>query len=786
MNNLEKYLDRVIVQNSANRQAPRAPGGDDWGHFDPPAQRPPDSVPDEPMTNITSAILRRWYIVLLTFLVLCAAGIPAVWLLIQKSYVVSAAIWVNPIIPNILTGEEGGMSNYTSFMTTQAMRITRAEVVSKVATDLSNKGLQFFEIRTDTLAAKLARILGRKDIKPVPEKVLEGAILDELITARPLQRGEYIIVSMTWPNANESIRIVDSFIREYMALEGTGASDKDERDLALLRGEQGLLSKKLDTDRGQISSMAEEYGSKRLDARYDMNLQRVGMLLSQLTEVEARRILLGARVKVLDPNDPNGQEAVSPQERVSMREEYVIKDPAVQARAANIVALEQELIIAKQNLAPGNPQIKQKEELLEALTTSLEEQKNKAREKFGELMKDETANLSDKQLSALKAELEQAQAHESELRDLLSKEDKQTIGLGQKNLAILEMQDQLALTKDMYDTISRRIQEFEMERKRPARISVGQNADVVGILDKRAKYTAALMLGSVACGMLLAFLREKADRSLRTPDDVARRIGLRIIGTTTSTNTVRPASLPDQVAGDYQTIRANLGMLEGGGMPKTLVVTSPGMQEGKTTFAVNLAISVSKSGKKVLLVDGDLRNPCIASLLGLPKGSRGLLDVLLGKKALHDAIYSIPSSRLDVIAADTRNTDDAFELLASSVTVQRLSEIGQGYDHVIIDTPPVLAFADALIWAKVADGVILTCFAGLTTSPDLKKAQERLAQINARVLGTVLGNVEVDDSYHPYGYGYYPRGGRSDAHAKRVKSKLLLPVKNPGPQAEKP
>jgi capsular exopolysaccharide synthesis family protein len=467
-----------------------------------------------------------------------------------------------------------------------------------------------------------------------------------------------------------------------------------------------------------------------------------------------------------------------------MREEYTNKDPAVQARAANIVALEQELIIAKQNFAPGNPQIKQKEELLEALGTSFEEQKNKAREKFDMMVKDQTAGLSDKELNALRAELEQTQAHESELRDLLAKEDEQAIGLGQKELAIQDLQDELAFTKEMYDRISRRIAEFRMERKRPARISVGQNADVFAILDKRAKYTVALVLGSIACGMLLAFLREKADRSLRTPDDVVRRIGLRIIGTTTGTHTVRPASLPDHVAEDYQTIRANLGMLEGSGMPRTLVVTSPGMQEGKTTFAVNLAISVSESGKKVLLVDGDLRNPCIASLLGLPKGSSGIQDVLLGNKGLREALYSIPSSRLDVIAADTRNTDDAFELLASSVTVQRLSEIGQGYDHVIIDTPPVLAFADALIWAKVADGVILTCFAGQTRSPDLKKAQERLAQINAKVLGTVLGKVEVDDSYHPYGYRYYPRSGRSDAHAKRVKSKLLLPVKNPGSQAE--
>lgn len=784
MNNLEKYLNRVIVQKPADRQAPSAPGGDDWGHSEPPAQRPPESVPDEPMTNITSAILRRWYIVLLTFLVLCLAGIPAIWLRIQRSYVVTGLIKVDPIIPNILTGtaDRGDVSNYQSFMFTQAMIVASPQVVQKVADDLADKGLTFFADRTNTLVARLGRKLGLKKTEPELAAVLKEAILDRIITVEPSRKGEFIEVTMTWTDIEEAKRIVDAVIRNYMAIEVTSAIKEEERDLTLLEDEQKLLANKMDSYGAQITQMANEYGSKKLAGRYDMKLTRVGNLLKTLTEVEARRIYLQARVKVLEQT---GQEAVSPQEQVSMREEYTNKDPAVQARAANIVALEQELIIAKQDFAPGNPQIKQKEELLEALRTSFEEQKNKARERFDAMVKDQAAGLSDKELNALRAELDQTRAHESELRDLLAKEDEQAIGLGQKELAIQDLQDELAFTKEMYDRISRRIAEFRMERKRPARISVGQNADVFGILDKRAKYTVALVLGAIACGMLLAFLREKADRSLRTPDDVVRRIGLRIIGTTTGTHTVRAASLPDQVAGDYQTIRANLGMLDGGGMPRTLVVTSPGMQEGKTTFAVNLAISVSESGKKVLLVDGDMRNPCIASLLGLPKGSRGIQDVLLGNKGIHEALYSIPSSLLDVIAADTRNTDDAFELLASSVTVQRLSEIGQGYDHVIIDTPPVLAFADALIWAKVADGVILTSFAGQTTIPDLKKAQERLAQINARVLGTVLGNVEVDDSYHPYGYGYYPRGSRSDAHAKRVRSKLLLPVKNPGPPAEK-
>lgn len=771
MNDLEKYLDRVIGQKSNNFEAPQMPM-----QIPSPIEGEGDV---EPPLNIAGALLRRWYIVLLTFVVLCAAGIPAIWLLIQKSYVVSGAIRVDPIIPNILTGEDGGMSNYTTFMTTQAMMITSPQVVTKVAKDLSNKGLEFFEIRTNTLAAKLARRLGRKDIKPDSEKVLRDAILDELITAGPLRKGEHIIVSMTWPNANESVRIVDSFIREYMALEGTSVSNREERDLATLEGEQKILASKVESYQSDISKMAKEFGTKMLAGRYDMKMMVVGKLLTELMTAKARRIAIQARVKFQeDERERTKEEPVSLDEWVRLREEYVNNDSGVMARTTNVIALEQGLINARQNLAPGNPQIQQKEELLASLRKSLDEEKEKARAEFNDLLEKQRESDDKKLLSDHKKLLEEALTHENEIQALVDKEDAETIDLGTKNLAILELQDQLALAKGMYDAISRRIQEFEMERKRPARIYVDTNAHIAQILDKRAKYTAALVFGAMALGMLLAFLKEKADRSLRTPDDVARRIGLRIIGTTTSTHTIKPARLPELVAGDYQAIRANLGLLEGEGMPRRLVVTSPGMREGKTTFAVNLAISTSKSGKKVLLIDGDLRNPSIASLLGLPKGSRGLQDVLLGK-ALHDSIHS--ANGLDILAADSGNISDAFELLAASVTEHRLAEIGRDYDHVIIDTAPVLAFADALIWAKIADGVILTCFAGQTTGPNLMKAKQRLVEMNANVIGTVLSNVELDDSYHPYGYHYYSRDNRSRTRARRTRRKMLLPMKPPKP-----
>jgi len=454
-----------------------------------------------------------WRILPLILAVLCSIGIPAIWLLMKRTYVVTGAIKVDSIIPNILTGtaDRGDISNYQSFMYTQAMMVTSPQVVRSVADDLATKGLRFFEERTNTLIAKLDQ-LGRKKTKPEPEAVLKEAILDGIITAEPLRKGEFIEVTMTWANKEEAKRIVDAFIRNYMAIVVASSTREDERDLALLENEQKVLSEKMHSYGAQIGQMAQESGSTKLAGRYDIKLTRVDNLLKTLTEVEARRIYLQVRVKLLDPNDPNGQETVSPQERVSKREKYINRDAVVIALANNVAALEQELIEDVRKSTPSDPEIKQKGELLEALRKRLDEQKEKARERFNELMKDETANLSEQKRAALRAELEQAKAHENELRNLLSKEDEQTIGLGQKERAIQDLQNQLAFDKEMYDRIAKRIQEFKMERKRPARISSGYDADVSGIVDKRVKLTVALAIGFVVFGILSFLLRRRGQK----------------------------------------------------------------------------------------------------------------------------------------------------------------------------------------------------------------------------------------------------------------------------------
>jgi len=301
----------------------------------------------------------------------------------------------------------------------------------------------------------------------------------------------------------------------------------------------------------------------------------------------------------------------------------------------------------------------------------------------------EAANANKVKLLAARAELKRTEEYEKNLNERLANEDFKILQAGRTKLDIQSLQFEFDRAKEMYDKFSRRILELEMEKKLPARM-VPYEADIGLKIDKRIKYIMALIFGALGCGTLLASMINKLDLRLQTPDDVSKRIGLRIIGTTTNSHNIKPYLLPEQIAGDYQTIRTNLGLINDEGIPRKLVVTSPGMREGKTTFSVNLATSMSRSGKKVLLIDGDLRKPDVADMLSIPADSGfGLQDVLLGEE-FDKAVYTMPSTGLDVLIADSQSRINGYELLASPGTRQCIDMLSQNYDHVIIDTTPIM------------------------------------------------------------------------------------------------
>lgn len=765
MNELEKHHDHVGEHELVELQIP--PGQD-----------------IQPSSDLVAGILRRWYIVLLVFVLLCGAGLPAVWYYIKPVYDVTGAIRVAPAAENIVTGDaEQQITNYESFMNTQAEKVTSSAIVQRVADALAGRNLKFFEDETPGVMSKLEKKLGITRTRLDPAAKLKMAIVAQnVITVAADRNSELIRISMQDSNAEEAKQIVDAFITAYMEIEVGSALREQNMQLEVLEGERDDLAAKIDNYRQKIYQLGQEFGNTVLEPRQQMMLDRVAELLNRLNTVEAERIDLEAQILLLERAP---EQAISPAELLKMRQDYINQDPEVVAFMPNITQLEQELIVARQALQPMHPELRSKTENLEALKVRLGELKQRAAQEFDERAAKEAADAGNRRLAALRSELEYKKEYEKRLNDTINKQDVETVRVGRKQLEIMDLEDKLEFTRTRYDTVVARIQDLELQAKRPARISVHYNADILSIDDKRWKLSAAVVFVALVCGMGLAYLRDKADQSLRTPGDVARRIGIRIIGTTTSLDTVKPAYLPEQIVGDYQTIRANLGLLGENGVPRKLVVTSPGMKEGKTTFAVNLATSMAESGKKVLLIDGDLRKPDVARLLNLPKGTRGLQDVLCGVK-FEQAVYSMASTGLDVLAADFDNTADAYELLAMPSTAKRIDAISKRYDHVIIDTPPILGFPDALVWGKIGGSAILVSYAGHTTLPDLKEAKERLVEINVQVLGTVLSSVQAGQGYYRHGHGYYTQSAQSREAAGLHRRKLMFAMQEEFDDSDEP
>lgn len=205
------------------------------------------------------------------------------------------------------------------------------------------------------------------------------------------------------------------------------------------------------------------------------------------------------------------------------------------------------------------------------------------------------------------------------------------------------------------------------------------------------------------------------------------------------------------IAEQFRTIRTNIQFSSVDKELQTIIVTSSGPGEGKSTNTANLAVVFAQQGKRVLLIDADLRKPTVHYTFRT-ENHVGLSNVLTRQLTLEEAISTTAQEKLWVLSSGPIPPNPS-ELLGSKNMEVLLEQAKEEYDVIVIDTPPVLAVTDAQILANLADGVVLVVSSGKTERDSAKKAKELLESAQAKILGVVLNNKKAEESHYYYYYG---------------------------------
>jgi capsular exopolysaccharide synthesis family protein len=383
-----------------------------------------------------------------------------------------------------------------------------------------------------------------------------------------------------------------------------------------------------------------------------------------------------------------------------------------------------------------------------------------------------TERLIQVRLRSLSQELISLQAQEKVLVRLASAELEEARKLSDTENRGAHLRADLARTQQLFDSVLKRLQEINLVKDMG-----GYDAQAISPPGPGARvgpratpiFSAALFLG-LLCGVGLAYLAEFSDKSFRTPEEIRRRLGLPLVGYIPMLRVDAAAAEPGALAAvlythhhakspeaeAYRGVRTAVLFSTRRDGGKVIQVTSPEMADGKTTLVANLAVSLAQSGKRVILVDADLRRPRVHKIFGLG-AERGLASAIAGEHDVASGVQQTQIPGLSIMPSGPIPLNPA-ELLTSARFGEVVKALDEQYDFVLIDTPPLLAVTDPSVVVPSVDGVLLVLRMSRHVRPKAERARDMLGALGANVLGVVVNGMNARGNggrgYEQYSYGY--------------------------------
>jgi capsular exopolysaccharide synthesis family protein len=580
-------------------------------------------------------------------------------------------------------------------------------------------------------------------------------ILAGNLSAAPIEETRMLAISYQHTNPALAASIVNTIAQVFIERSFINRTQKYNTTSSWLKDRTRELQAKVQEAEQRLANYANQRNMFSTDGKESMITGKLAKMHEQVTRAETDRILKQSLYEEVQ------------QGRVAQLPE-AFADAKTAALQNKLGELSTTAAQYAGKFGPDNPRTIDINKQIAAIQKQIEEGR---------------VNLSDK----LKADFERAQRDEESLKVLLEQAKAEA---AQQNNAVV----QFGILKQEVETAKVLYTDF-LQKTNQANIQVAEQHSNMQVIDpatvpvmpispNRLRVIMIGLLFSLCFGVGLALLIEYLDNTVKTVEDVERSMGLPTLAVIPALATRKMRGLSGRRATDstaltltdenaarqgpqfellnnshsafaeaYRGLRASVLLSSAGNPPKVIMVTSGMPSEGKTTTAVNTAISLAQLGASVLVIDADLRRPSVHKVFSLSAQS-GLSTCLSRDMELDPLIHSTGVDNLSVLLCGPLPPNPA-ELISSNRMKEMLKTLKERYDHIVIDSPPLMQVSDSLILSTLVDGVIFVVEGGKSKRHIVQRARRELTQVGAKIFGVVINNVNVhSNSYDDY---YYSR-----------------------------
>ncbi len=668
---------------------------------------------------------------------LCVPFAVVGWFAAPDVYTASAVIQFRSVVAGILdSGRSGGPTvNYGTFVGTELARLKGHEVLGEVL--------------------KIPEVQQLKEVAAAEDKF---AYINGTLSTSVVRNSELVNVYCTMKSRSEALLVLSHVIDIYHKIAIEEASGADTDQLAVLNKAIDVRTAELDVLRRQIqetegalgpmmggtpeeSKEAEQYRDKWLTAQ-----ERVSAAENQVADIEENI----ARLEMLQQQAATQTNTPIYEFDIEAR---VKSDPRVTATLSELNAYENRVRSMKQSHREGHPALTAAQRELDTVRASVAEKEAIARQDA----LNTTRGQLNLRLDTAKRAVEDEKASlvdYKERYDAFVKRQQDNLELvSEERARVLMMKERAEGNRQFIAGLEAQVRKMQLDQNAPARVRIASTPYAPPGKDRKAKLVLAAMgvIAAFGLGLLYGVARELLDQQVRTRQDVARISDLPTIASIPHLNEDRflggvdcamlMAQHPNStVADEYRRILARILFPEDNAAEiSSLLVVSASTKEGKTSIAANLAVALEQANRRVLLIDLSSQKPDIERKFGLTPGP-GLSELLQNKESREDLIRRTAFENLGIVGPGT-DANGLAGRLASREMMDFMEWADEHFDHIIVDTPPLLLMSDAKLLAPAMDGVLFVVGVGTSTLGMVSRCLRDMEQLRANVIGIALNGI---------------------------------------------